>query len=157
MKIMPSDFPRTGRLAGIDYGTARIGLAVSDPERRLASPLDTYQRRGAREDAEFFRRLVEQEGITGFVVGLPVHTSGRESQRSVEARTFGRWLADATGLAVRFYDERFTTEQAEEHLEKGKLSRASRARRRDMLAAQLILAAFLESDQRGQDEPGPLE
>ncbi len=79
----------TGRLAGIDYGTVRIGVAITDAERRIASPLVNYTRRGEKADAEFFRRLAEQEQIAGFVVGLPIHLDGNESQKSTESRQFG--------------------------------------------------------------------
>ena len=62
-----------GRLAGIDYGTVRIGIAVTDPEQRLASPLANYTRRGEAADAAYFKRLVADERIVRFVVGLPIH------------------------------------------------------------------------------------
>jgi putative holliday junction resolvase len=84
------DFPATGRLAGIDFGTVRIGVAITDASRILASPLENYNRRSLDADADYFRRLTVQEQIVGFVVGLPVHGNGRESQKSAEARIFGQ-------------------------------------------------------------------
>jgi putative holliday junction resolvase len=89
-----------GRVAGIDYGTVRIGIAISNPERTIASPLENYTRRGPEQDAQRFRRLVEEEGVVLFVVGLPIHLDGGESQKSLEARQFGQWLHEATGVPV---------------------------------------------------------
>ena len=142
----PSDeFPAQGRLAGVDFGTVRIGLAVTDPDRRLASPYEIYHRRSPAADAEYFRRLVREERITGFVVGLPVHASGEESQKSSEARTFGDWLRNETERPVRFYDERYTSVMAEQSLLDANLTRKRRKARLDKVAAQLILAGYLES------------
>ena len=147
-----------GRVAGIDYGTVRVGVAVSDANRTLASPLETYTRRGESADAGFFRQLVEREEIRLFVVGLPVHLSGEESEKSHEARRFGAWLAEVTGLAVEYYDERFSSVQADSFLHAGKLTRQRRKQRRDMLAAQVMLAAYLESGRSSRrNRPGALE
>ena len=74
------------RLLAVDYGTVRVGLAVSDAERRIASPLTTYERRGRDGDERYFRKLVEEEEIGVIVVGLPVHTDGSEGQKAAEAR-----------------------------------------------------------------------
>ena len=102
----------TGRLAGIDYGTVRIGIALCDSRQTLASPYENYTRKSPTADADYFRRLVRDEGVQALVVGLPVHLSGRESQKSIEARAFGQWLAEVTGLAVEYFDERFTSREA---------------------------------------------
>lgn len=82
-----------GRLAAIDYGTVRIGVAVSNASQTLASPYENYTRRALDVDAGYFRRLVSTESITRFVVGLPVHTDGlRESEvaRSRSVRKMAR-------------------------------------------------------------------
>lgn len=82
----------TGRLLGVDYGTRRVGLAVCDPDRRIASPLTTLERTDATRDAEALRRIVAEEQVVAVVVGLPVHTNGREGVKAKEAREFGAWL-----------------------------------------------------------------
>jgi putative pre-16S rRNA nuclease len=133
------------RLAGIDYGTVRIGVAITDTERRIASPLVNYTRRGPTAEAEFFRQLTKQEQIACFVVGLPVHLDGRESQKSTEARQFGKWLADITGKSVVFFDERFTSSEAEQALAGAELTKKQRKARLDKLAAQILLTAYLEA------------
>jgi len=147
----------SGRVAGIDYGTVRIGIAISDPRRTIASPYENYTRRFPEEDARRFRRLVAEEGVSLFVVGLPVHLDGRESEQSTEARRFGRWLAEVTGVPVEFFDERFTSSEAEQLLVDARMSTKRRKRRMDMLAAQIMLGAYLESCPEGRREPGPLD
>ncbi len=147
--------PSVGRLAGIDFGTVRIGVAVSDFDQIIASPLDTYRCCGPAEDADYFKDLVGRESICGFVLGLPVHMSGDESQKSAEAREFGRWLGEQTGLPVGWMDERYTTALAREFLSQSGLSGAARKARLDKVAAQIILSAYLES-RSGGDSIAPL-
>ena len=146
-----------GRIAGVDFGTVRIGIAISDPEGIIASPVETYTRRGPDQDAQRFRRLVDEERITLFVVGLPLHLDGRESGKSIEARQFGRWLAESTGVPVEFFDERFTSHEAEQYLLDAELTKKRRKKRIDMLAAQIMLSAYLESRDKGQQLPRSLD
>ncbi len=145
--------PLKGRIAGIDYGTIRVGIAISDPDQTLASPLETYQRRNDPLDGERFRRLVSEERIVRFVVGLPVHLDGRESQKSLEARSFGQWLQETTGIEVEFFDERFTTHEAEVYLAGAQLSKKKRKARLDKLAAQIMLTGYLERQHTRGDLP----
>jgi len=149
-------FPTQGRIAGVDFGEVRIGIAICDPTQRLASPLENYSRRSREEDAQHFQLLVDREQIVGFVVGLPLFASGDESQKSREARQFGAWLEGATGCPVQFFDERYSTVAAEQILTGAGLTSKKRKQRRDMLAAHIILASFLESQSRGATPPGPL-
>lgn len=117
-----AEFPLTGRLAGVDYGTVRIGISVCDPMRILVSPLEIRLVSDPARDAEYFRQLAKSERIDGWVVGLPVHCDGGESEKSIEARRFGRWLAESTGLPVRLFDERFTTSAAQDRLRSARMS-----------------------------------
>ena len=105
MSIPLSELPPQGRLIGIDFGQRRVGIAICDPTQTIASPLDVYTRESEIADAKYFRQLAEQEQPVGFVVGLPLHVSGDESEMSVAARSFGKWLSDLTGIPVTFYDE----------------------------------------------------
>jgi putative transcription antitermination factor YqgF len=88
------------RIAGIDYGTVRIGIALADTEMGIAGPFDNYTRRSAALDGDYFKTLAKEERIGRFVVGLPVHLHGGESQKSTEARAFGKWLGEMTGVPV---------------------------------------------------------
>ena len=146
-----------GRLLGVDYGTVRIGLAVSDPDRIIASPLATYTRRDPEPDANYFRELVQSESIVGLVVGLPVHLSSREGQKATEARQFGDWLAKVTGKPLVFYDERFTTVQAESELWQAGLTHKRRKDRRDRVAAQMLLQAYLNAGCPPEEPPRALD
>jgi len=157
MSSIPSQPEVPGRVAGIDYGSVRIGIALSDPRRTIASPYENYTRRGEEQDARRFRELVAEERVTLLVVGLPVHLDGGESEQSTAARQFGQWLAEVTGVRVEFFDERFSTVQAEQCLLAADMTSKRRKKRRDMLAAQIMLAAYLQSHGRGQDAPGPLD
>jgi putative Holliday junction resolvase len=86
------------RIAGVDFGTVRIGIALADTEVRIAGPYANYTRRTKELDAAYFARLAAEEQIGRFVVGLPVHLDGNEGQKSTEARAFGKWLGEATGV-----------------------------------------------------------
>jgi len=147
----------TGRIAGIDFGTKRIGVAVADAEMRIASPYENYNRRTVGLDADYFKRLAREERIVRFVVGLPVHLHGGESQKSAEARLFGAWLHEQTGVEVIFYDERFTSSDAEQFLMAADLSKKKRKARLDKLAAQIMLANYLEVMDLEQRAPGGLD
>jgi len=145
--------PKTGRLAGVDFGTARIGVAVCDPSQRWSSPLETRQCTAWTEevpldtaDGEYFRQLAESEQLVGWVVGLPLHASGDASEKSEQAVSFGNALSQATDLPVNWMDERFTTAAAREILNAGNLSPKKRKAALDKIAAQVILQTFLESD-----------
>jgi putative holliday junction resolvase len=142
---MTDSLPKSGRLAAIDYGTVRLGVAITDPDQRLASPLENYTRRGQTADAKWLTQLAHSERIAGFVIGLPVHTSGDESQKSREARQFGQWVAQTTSLPIEYFDERYTTAHAEALLLDADLTKKRRKQRLDKLAAQILLAAYLES------------
>ncbi len=148
---MPSQVPTSQRLAGIDYGTVRIGIAVTDAEQRICSPFENYTRRGAKADAQHFEQFAREEQIATFVVGLPVHLHGGESQKSTEARAFGKWLHELTSVPVVFFDERFTTSEAEQLLGQAELTKKKRKAKLDKLAAQIMLSAFMESRRHGDD------
>ena len=146
-----------GRILGVDYGTVRVGLAVSDPERKIAFPLAIYERRGREKDAAYFRELVREEQPALLVVGLPAHLSGAEGQKAAEARAFGNWLREVTGLPVVFWDERFTTVEAESALGSAGLTHKKRKQRRDKVAAQMLLQSYLDAGCPPEQPPGPLD
>lgn len=133
------------RVLGVDFGTVRVGLAVSDARRVIASPLMTYHRKGKVPDAEFFLRLMEQEAIGHIVIGLPVHFDGSEGGKAAEARAYGAWLTQLTSLPVTYFDERFTTVHAEQELQAAGLTSKRRKARRDRVAAQMVLQGYLDS------------
>jgi putative Holliday junction resolvase len=145
------------RLLGVDYGQRRIGLAISDPDRKFAFPLATYERQATERDAAYFRQVVADEAVALLVVGLPVHLDGREGQKAAEARQLGAWLTEVTGLPVVYYDERFTTVEAESALWSAGLTHKKRKARRDRVAAQILLQTYLDAGCPPSSDPGPLD
>ena len=150
-------WPNSGRLAGIDFGTVRIGIATCDPSRTWTSPLETYTRRTPDVDGRYFGKLAQENSIGGWVVGLPIHCDGRESMKSREARQFAKWLSEETELPVRFVDERFTTSLANRMLRDAELTHKKRKKQVDKIAALLILEAYLDSTKLPYFQPLPLE
>ncbi|MBW3629877.1 MAG: Holliday junction resolvase RuvX [Gemmatimonadetes bacterium] len=136
-----------GRLLSLDYGAKRIGVALSDPTGTIASPLDTLTRReGKRPPWPEIRRLVEENEVTGFVVGLPLDLSGEEGEWASEVRGFGAELTRRFGLPVDWVDERMTSVLAERAVRSVGLKRSAREQkgRVDAAAAALILQAHLD-------------
>ncbi len=149
-------FPTTGRLLGVDFGTVRIGVAVCDALRILVSPLEIRQVVNQAADGRYFGELAKREAVAGFVVGLPIHCDGGESEKSRQARTFAVSLQTATGLPVRLFDERFTTSAAQQRIGGGqrRSQKKSRVRRLDAVAAQVLLESFLEAARYRGECPG---
>lgn len=133
------------RVLGIDFGTRRVGAAVSDPRRKIATPLEVYERRDVAQDARHYRALIAEHDVDLIVIGLPLHTSGQEGTSARQARAWGAWLAKETGRPVVYHDERFSTVDAEERLLAAGIKRQGRKQRRDMLAAQILLQSYLDA------------
>jgi putative Holliday junction resolvase len=141
-----ADLPRSGRIAALDYGSVRIGVAITDPDQRFASPLANYTRRSEPLDLAWLKHLVANERIIGLVVGLPIHLSGNESEKSLEVRRFVAWLRSHLAIPIILFDERFTTSQADELLAEAGFTSKQRKERRDKLAAHVLLLSYLESN-----------
>lgn len=131
------------KILAIDPGQARIGLAISDADRKFAFPLETYTRRDPNRDLAHLRAVVAEEGVALLLVGLPLLNDGREGDSARMARALGDWLAAELRLPVVYYDERFTTVQAEAILWEAGLTHRQRKDRRDRLAAQILLQTFI--------------
>jgi putative Holliday junction resolvase len=149
--------PQSGRVIGIDFGTARIGVAITDPGQSIASPLEIRQVQNQESDAKYFQKLVQTEQPAGFIVGLPLHMSGDQSKKSREAVAFGQWLREVTDLPVAWHDERYSTAMAKEVCQQLGLSGTKRKAHLDKIAAQVILSSWLERKDRTGDEAESLE
>ena len=148
---MNSEKLPSGRLAGVDYGRRRIGISVCDAERIIASPLMIHKTIGdPHADAAFFLKLIKQEEIVGFVVGLPLHSDGRNCEMSSEVEKFAAWLTKTTELPVVFQDERHTSQEASGLLRPARLTRGRKKERHDAVAAQVILSTWLEKQTTSQ-------
>ncbi len=129
------------RVLGIDYGRVRLGLALSDEDGILASPLPALAR--SRRDIDEIARLVRERRVQRIVVGLPLLMDGTRGTMAEEARAFATRVADKTSHPVDLLDERWTSAEAERAMLEGNLSRERRKQLRDGLAAVLILQAYL--------------
>lgn len=130
---------------GLDFGLKRVGAALSDPGRSIATPLEVYERRDQAQDARHYKKLVVEEEVDRIVIGLPVHTSGREGEIAAKARQWGAWLGSVTGLPVFYHDERYSSALADEVLMDSGLKRQKRKGLRDMLAARILLQDHLDA------------
>jgi putative Holliday junction resolvase len=134
----------TGRLIGIDAGTKTLGLALSDVTRTIASPLVVLQRKRFKEDAAELLRLAQEQGVAGFVLGLPTNLDGTTGPRVQATRAFAKNLNWLTPLPILLWDERLSTAEAERTLLEADASRKRRAAVIDKLAATIILQGALD-------------
>ena len=136
--------PPKARLIGIDLGSKTIGLAISDVERRLASPLKTLPRGAFAKDAEALTAAFSEFDVAGIVLGLPLDLEGRDNPRAQSARAFARNLSTRTIRPIVFWDERFSTAVVTRSLIANDVSRARRAEVVDKMAAAYILQGALD-------------
>jgi putative Holliday junction resolvase len=136
--------PARGTLIGLDLGSKTIGVATSDPDRRLATPVETIARKKFATDAARLLNLAAERNATGFVLGLPVNMDGSEGPRAQSTRAFARNLARLTDLPIALWDERLSTAAVERELIAADASRARRAKVIDQHAAAYILQGALD-------------
>ena len=137
-------WPERGALIGLDLGTKTIGVAVSDPDRRLATGVETISRKAFKADAARLLALAAERSATGFVLGLPINMDGSEGPRAQSTRAFARNLAGLTELPIGLWDERLSTSAVERELIGMDVSRAKRAEVIDEHAAIFILQGALD-------------
>lgn len=135
----------TGRILALDVGRRRIGLALSDPLGITAQGLDTLQRTNLRTDLDALAALAAEKEVRRFLVGHPLHMSGREGRQAEYVREFAGRLEERTGIPVEFRDERLTTVEAQRVLRESGVSLEKRKRAVDKLAAVILLEGYLDS------------
>jgi len=136
--------PDHARLLGLDLGTKTIGLALSDVERQIATPLETIKRVKFTQDAAALLQIAAKHGVVGIVVGLPLNMDGTEGPRVQSTRAFVRHLVPLTPLPILFWDERMSTLAVTRTLLDADASRAKRAAVVDKMAAAYILQGALD-------------
>jgi putative holliday junction resolvase len=136
--------PARGALIGLDLGSKTIGVAASDPDRRLAAPVETILRKRFRADAERLLTLAAERRAVGFVLGLPINMDGTEGPRAQATRAFAKNLAGLTDLPIALWDERLSTAAVERALIAADASRARRKAVIDQHAAAFILQGALD-------------
>jgi putative pre-16S rRNA nuclease len=146
--------PHQGRILGVDPGTRRIGIALSDPDRILAQPLTTVSSRGARRDVEEIQKLAREHQVVGIVVGLPLNMDGTRGAAAEAAEALMNRLRAATGLPVVPWDERLSSVEATRTLIRAGVRRETRRKSGavDRVAASLILESFLASLESRDDD-----
>jgi putative holliday junction resolvase len=150
IEALVAALPKGARLLGIDLGTKTIGLALSDVERRIATPLETLKRTKFTPDADAIRRVVDRFGVGGLVVGLPLNMDGTEGPRSQATRAFVRNLKPLVEIPVAFWDERLSTMAVTRTLIDADASRARRGALVDKMAAAYILQGALDRASPGE-------
>ena len=136
--------PERGALIGLDLGSKTIGVAVSDPDRRVAAPVETIARQRFRLDAGRILHLAAERRAIGVVLGLPINMDGSEGARAQSTRAFARNLAQLTELPIALWDERLSTAAVERALIAADASRARRKAVIDQHAATYILQGALD-------------
>jgi putative Holliday junction resolvase len=136
--------PPRGVLIGLDLGSKTIGVAASDPDRRVAAPVETITRKRFSLDARRILELATERRAAGLVLGLPINMDGSEGPRAQSTRAFARNLARLTELPIALWDERLSTAAVERALIAADASRAKRKSVIDQHAAAYILQGALD-------------
>jgi putative holliday junction resolvase len=136
--------PQRGALLGLDLGSKTIGVAASDPDLRVAAPVETIARKRFGLDAKRILELATERRAAGIVLGLPINMDGSEGPRAQSTRTFARNLARLTELPIALWDERLSTAAVERALIAADASRARRKAVIDQHAASYILQGALD-------------
>jgi putative holliday junction resolvase len=144
IELVPHRLKPRQRLLGVDLGTKTIGLALSDIERRIATPLETRRRSQFTTDAEYLSALISKFAIGALVLGLPRNMDGSEGPRAQSTRAFARNLAPRLTIPIVFWDERLSTAAVTRALIEQDASRAKRAKVVDRMAAAYILQGALD-------------
>jgi putative Holliday junction resolvase len=139
-----SALPRNVRVLGLDLGTKTIGLALSDVERRIATPLETLKRTKFTADAQKIVAIVTRFHVGALVLGLPLNMDGSEGPRAQATRAFARNLEKLVACPILFWDERLSSAAVNRMLIESDASRSRRAELVDKTAAAYILQGFLD-------------
>lgn len=137
------------RIMGLDFGTKRIGMALSDELLLTAQGLDSLYRKVLKSDIEEISRIALENNVQEIVIGLPINMNGSYGTKTKEVLEFVEELSKVVKVPVRTWDERLTSVQAERVLLEADTSRAKRRKVTDKLAAQLILQGYLDAKKKG--------
>lgn len=132
------------RTLGLDPGTKRIGVAISDELNFLARPLEIIERKNAFEDLKRIEQIVKLNNVNKIIVGMPINMDGSIGEKANDAKKFAETLKAIPGVEIDFFDERLSTVQANNVLIEADISRKKRKGITDKLAAQFILQAYLD-------------
>jgi putative Holliday junction resolvase len=132
------------RVLGIDYGDKRIGFALSDQLRIIASPLEVYNRKSLKQDLEHIKKIIDANQVDTIVIGLPINMDGTLGDRAIKTREFGEQIKQIIDLPIVYIDERWTSKESERVLIQSNVRRERRKTLVDKIAAQNILQRYLD-------------
>lgn len=139
------------KLLGVDFGTKRIGIAISEGSGWMARGLTTIVRRGGARDLSVVAELAAKHEVDAVVMGLPLNMDGTEGRMARLARDFAKKLSSTHGLVVHFFDERLSSFEADQIMESASMKRSRRKAMRDQVAAAVILEAWMKSAHSSQE------
>lgn len=143
-KMQNTTSPTATRIAGLDFGSKTIGVAISDTSQTIATGLETIRRSKFKQDSARLLEIASEHQICAFIIGLPLHLDGSEGRRAQSTKAFARNLSQITDLPLVFWDERFSTQAAERTLLTADSSRKRRKEVIDKMAATYILQGALD-------------
>lgn len=130
---------------GMDFGLARIGIALSDETKFLASPYITYKRKGTEQDINYIVELIKSQKVDELVCGLPMNMQGEEQKIAKQTREFVDMLKERTNIKIEFIDERLSSVMAEEMLKETEKDWKKRKEKLDAVAASILLQDYLDA------------
>jgi len=133
-----------GRILALDIGDKRIGLALSDPLKMIANPLETLFRTTLNKDLSHIIEIIQEKEIELIVCGMPVSLAAKETEQTVKTRIFVEHLKERVSIPIKLIDERLTTSSAERVLIEGGVRRENRKQVIDKVAATIILQNYLD-------------
>ena len=134
------------KIVAIDYGEKRIGMAVSDPDGKIALALPLYMAQGNGADADRLAELIREQEAGTVVIGLPINMDGTEGPAVERVRAFAEELKETLELPVEFVDERLTSEEAQRRLRDTPMTRRKKKEHVNTVSAMILLETFLKGD-----------
>lgn len=129
---------------GLDFGLARIGIALSDDTKFLATPFETYKRKGTEQDIQHIAQIIKEKNVDEIICGLPMNMAGEEQAIAQKTRDFMTILKEQVGIEINFVDERLSSLMAEEMLKETERDWKKRKEKLDAVAASIILQDYLD-------------
>jgi len=136
--------PKKGKVLGIDYGDARIGLAISDEDQIIAFPKETIQNTSFNEGLRLIKEICDKERIVKIVIGMPFSLDGSKKEQAVKTEEFGNLLKETLKIPLIYHDERLTSVESDDILSTLNMRGTERKLRKDTIAASLILKNYLD-------------
>ena len=132
-------------LLGLDFGDKRIGVAVSDKSKTIATPIITIKRKGVLKDIEKLLSILEEYDVGGIILGMPLSLDGSENERTEKVRKFAKEIIKCKDIKIEFQDERYSSDVIYKELRKNSISKDKIKKKIDQMAASYILQGFLDS------------